>query len=246
MVKRYVNLLELLNKSSHFLFGPRGSGKSTLIKETCLEWADHIDLLDSKVYLRLKGDPSLLRPLITKPMVVIDEIQRIPELLNEVHRLIENEKKRFLLTGSSRRKLKKVGTNLLAGRAFMAELFPLTWFEISRQQKFDLSLYLQSGGLPTAYLGKYPKDYLYAYGEAYLKEEIQMEGWSRHLPNYTRFLQNAALNNGKILNYTKVANDAQLSPNTVRDYYQILKDTLMAFELPPWRGSKKRKADSNS
>ena len=203
-------------------------------------------MLDSKVYLRLKGDPSLLRPLITKPIVVIDEVQRIPELLNEVHRLIENENKRFLLTGSSSRKLKRGGTNLLAGRAFMAELFPLTWFEISRKSNFDLHRYLRFGGLPMAYLGQYPKEYLYAYGESYLKEEIQMEGLTRNLPNYIRFLQSAAFNNARLLNYTKVANDAQLSPNTVRDYYQILVDTLMAFELPPWRKSKKRKSVQTS
>ncbi|MCY4643891.1 MAG: ATP-binding protein [Bacteriovoracales bacterium] len=241
MLQRTLNLSKLLKKSSHFLLGPRGSGKSTLIREEGLHESGLIDLLDSKIYLRLKGDPSLLGSLATRPTTVIDEVQRIPELLNEVHRLIENEGKRFLLTGSSSRKLKRGGANLLAGRAFMAELFPLTWKEISRAQTFDLGRYLLFGGLPMAYLGEHPRDYLHAYGDTYLKEEIQSEGLTRNLPNYTRFLQSAAFNNGRLLNYTKVANDAGLSPNTVRDYYQILQDTLLAFELPPWRGSKKRK-----
>ena len=194
--QRIPNLLKLLEKSSHFLLGPRGSGKSTLIKENCTKTIDYIDLLDSNLYLRLKTDPSLLHSLITHPLVVIDEIQRIPELLNEVHRLIENEGKRFLLTGSSARKLRRGGANLLAGRAFMAEFFPLTWFEISREQNFDLGRYLRFGGLPMAYLGKYPKDYLNAYVDTYLKEEIQTEGLTRNLPNYARFIQSAALNVG--------------------------------------------------
>lgn len=146
-IKRFLNPLHLLEKSSHFLLGPRAVGKSTLIKTYCLNnvpgsktfSVDYINLLDSKIYLRLKADPSLLSSLISKKYVVIDEIQRIPELLNEVHRLIEDKKKRFLLTGSSARKLKRRQANLLAGRAFKAELFPLTWFELEANKKFKLS-----------------------------------------------------------------------------------------------------------
>ncbi|MYD75594.1 MAG: ATP-binding protein [Gammaproteobacteria bacterium] len=241
MIGRQLDLMELLSRSSHFLLGPRGSGKSFLIRANCLEAADYIDLLDSRTYLRLKSDPALLHSLISKPLAVIDEIQRIPELLNEAHRAIETGDKRFLLTGSSARSLRRQGVNLLAGRAFRAELFPLTWFELSRHGNFDLHRYLRLGGLPSAFLREHGEDYLYAYVDTYLKEEIQFEGLVRSLPNYTRFLQSAAFNNSRVLNYAKVANDAQLPPNTVRDYYQILMDTLIGFQIPPWRGSPTRK-----
>lgn len=250
MINRDLNLIELLKKSSHFLLGPRAVGKSTLIKENFLKKTasskslsvDYINLLDSKLYLRLKGDPSLLSSLVSKKYAIIDEIQRIPELLNEVHRLIEDKNKCFLLTGSSARKLKRGNTNLLAGRAFKAELFPLTWFELAAAKKFTLNRYLRFGSLPLAYLGQYREEYLYNYVDTYLKEEIQSEAITRSLPNYTRFLQSAAFNNAQLLNYTKTASDAQLSPNTVRDYYQILEDTLIGFSIPPWVKSVKRKA----
>ena len=248
MITRYLNPLSLLKKSSHFLLGPRAVGKSTLIKEYCLKGSsdsfsvDYINLLDSKIYLRLKNDPSLLSSLINKKYVVIDEIQRIPDLLNEVHRLIEDEGKSFLLTGSSARKLRRGNANLLAGRAFKSELFPLTWFELTASKNFKLNYYLRFGGLPLAYLKKNSDDYLYNYVDAYLKEEIQSEAIVRNLPNYIRFLQSAAFNNAQLLNYTKIANDAQLSPNTVRGYYQILEDTLIGFSVFPWTQSVKRKA----
>lgn len=235
MMDRQLDPMELLNRSSHFLLGPRGSGKSFLIRASCLDAADYIDLLDSRTYLRLKSDPALLHSLISKPLAVIDEIQRIPELLNEAHRAIETGNKRFLLAGSSVWSLRRQGVNWLAGRAFRAELFPLTWFELSRHGNFDLHRYLRLGGLPSAFLGEHGEDYLYAYVDTYLKEEIQFEGLVRSLPNYTRFLQSAAFNNSRVLNYAKVANDAQLPPNTVRDYYRILMDTLIGFQVPPWR-----------
>ena len=239
----------LLKNSSHFLLGPRAVGKSTLIK-TCLGntsdsksfSVNYINLLDSNIYLRLKSDPSSLGSLISKKYVIIDEVQRIPELLNEVHRLIEDEKKRFLLTGSSARKLKRGKANLLAGRAFKSELFPLTWFELTENKKFKLNRYLRYGGLPLSYLKKNSEEYLYNYVDTYLKEEIQSEAIVRNLPNYIRFLQSSAFNNAQLLNYTKIANDAQLSPNTVRDYYQIVEDTLIGFSVFPWTQSIKRKA----
>ncbi len=242
MIPRQLDLLKLLGRSSHFLFGPRGSGKSFLIRETCLDAADYVDLLDSRTWLRLKADPALLHSLVARPLVVIDEIQRVPELLNEVHHAIETKGQRFLLTGSSARSLRRRGVNLLAGRAFRAELFPLTWFELNRHGSFDLHRHLRLGGLPTVWSGEFGEDYLHAYVETYLKEEIQVESLIRSLPNYTRFLHGAAFNNSRILNYAKVANDAQLAPNTVRDYYQILTDTLLGFQVPPWRGAGARKS----
>lgn len=247
IIPRSLNLFSLLKKSSWFLWGPRATGKSTLIKHQLLKGRfknniTYINLLDSKLYLRLKSNPSFLEDLSTTKYIVIDEVQRIPELLNEVHRLIEDYKKRFLLTGSSARKLKRNNTNLLAGRALKIHLFPLTWRDLSQSRKFKLNTYLQFGGLPLSYLKPTRQHYLYSYVDTYLKEEIQAEALVRSLPNYTRFLQSAALNNAQMLNYTKVARDGQLSPNTVRDYYQILEDTLLGFQVLPYTKSKKRKA----
>ena len=254
-IKRQVNLKQQLRQNSHFLLGPRAVGKSALIKQNFFKavttqnqstgyskLVKYINLLDSRVYLRLKADPSLLESMAhQKKYVVIDEIQRIPALLNEVHRLIEEFGTHFLLTGSSARKLKKGDVNLLAGRAFKSSLFPLTWRELSQNKKFNLNRYLLRGGLPLAYLGPHSEEYLYNYVDTYLKEEIQSEALVRSLPNYTRFLQNMALSNAQQINYTKVANSAGLSPNTVRDYFQILEDTLIGFSVSPYRRTKKRK-----
>ena len=224
-MKRLLNLTELLKKNSYFLFGLRGTGKSHLIREQ-LKNISYIRLLKSETYLRLKSRPAELEAMISTDLVAIDEIQQIPEILNEVHHLIEARGIRFLLTGSSARKLRREGANLLAGRAIRAELFPLTWKELRDAEVFDLHRYLQIGGLPLAYLGEGdPWDYLFSYADTYLREEIQAEALVRNLANYIR-----------------VASDAQLSPNTVRDYYQILEDTLLGYQLTSWTGSKKRKA----
>lgn len=204
-----------------------------------------IDLLKSETYLTLIANPSKLEQMISQSQVVIDEIQRIPELLNEVHRLIEEKNISFLLTGSSARQLKRKGVNLLAGRALIANLFPLTWCEITREETFDLEKYLLIGGLPKAYLENIGQDFLFAYVDTYLKEEIFAEALVRNLANYHRFLQAAASANAGIVNFTKIASDAQLSPNTVRDYFQILEDTLIGYMLPPFKGSL-RKAVSAS
>jgi predicted AAA+ superfamily ATPase len=223
------------------LFGPRGTGKSYLIREN-LKNVNYINLLKSETFLRLKTHPSELSAMITESTVAIDEIQRIPELLNEVHHLIEERGIKFLLTGSSARQLKRGGANLLAGRALRADLFPMTWKELSDEGLFELNKYLTFGGLPAAWLDEEPWEYLYAYVDTYLREEIQAEALVRNLGNYSRFLHQSAVRSSEILNYTNIGSDAQISPNTARDYFQILEDTLIGYFLEPWTQSSKRKS----
>ncbi len=241
-IGRILDLTELLKKKSFFLFGPRSTGKSTLVKQQLLNSAGIIDLLDSRLFLRLSGAPHDLEEIINAGntnLVVIDEIQRIPELLNEVHRLIEDRKIRFLLTGSSARKLKRGNANLLAGRVWEAGLYPLTWKEIP---EFNLERYLLFGGLPVVYLSEYPEEELDAYVNTYLKEEVMAEGLIRNLPPFARFLKSMALASGEVINFTKLGNDCQVASSTVREYISLLEDTLVGFLLPAWIESKKRKA----
>ncbi len=244
-LQRILNLPNLLSRKSFFLFGPRATGKSTLIKQQLSASATVIDLLDSRLYLRLLNSPHDLESIIHSDnksgIVVIDEIQRVPELLNEVHRLIENKKLTFLLTGSSARKLRRGKANLLAGRVWEARLFPLTWKEIP---DFNLERFLRYGGLPPVYLSKYPDEELGAYVNTYLKEEIMAEGLIRKLPPFSRFLHAAALTNGEMINFSKLANDCQVPPSTVTEYVGLLEDTLVGFLLPAWTESTKRKAIS--
>ncbi len=244
-LQRILNLPNLLSRKSFFLFGPRATGKSTLIKQQLSASTTVIDLLDSRLYLRLLNSPHDLESIIHSDnksgIVVIDEIQRVPELLNEVHRLIENKKLTFLLTGSSARKLRRGKANLLAGRVWEARLFPLTWKEIP---DFNLERFLRYGGLPPVYLSKYPDEELDAYVNTYLKEEIMAEGLIRKLPPFSRFLHAAALINGEMINFSKLANDCQVPPSTVTEYVGLLEDTLVGFLLPAWTESTKRKAIS--
>ena len=242
--QRELNLLKLLEKKSFFLFGPRSTGKSYLIQQQLAQQALVLNLLKSDLFLRLQENPTHLENLILaeskKPkFVVIDEIQKIPELLDEVHRLIEEKKIFFLLTGSSARKLKRGHANMLAGRAWKAELFPLCWHEIP---DFRLDHYLRFGGLPHIYPSKEPEEELDAYVTIYLKEEILQEGLIRKIPPFSRFLKAAALSNGSLLNFAQVGSDCGVPPATVREYYSILEDTLVGFFLEPWAQSKKRKA----
>lgn len=247
--KRILQLPTLLDKKSYFLFGPRATGKSFLIKQQLGDQAIIINLLKTDNYLRLSAAPYLLEEWIkgmmlnqSNPWIVIDEIQKIPLLLDEVHRLIEEFQWRFLLTGSSARKLKYGNANLLAGRARSAELFPLCWAEIP---DFNLSQYLKWGGLPLIMDSDNPEEDLQSYVNTYLYEEIQSEGFVRNLQAFSHFLQLAAHTSGQILNYSKIANDVGVSVPTIREYYQILEDTLIGFVLPAWTKSKKRKAASS-
>jgi predicted AAA+ superfamily ATPase len=172
--------------------------------------------------------------------VVIDEIQKLPILLDEVHRLMEEKSIKFLLTGSSARKLKKESANMLGGRATQTHLYPLVTDELN--EFFELKRFLLYGGIPRIYLSDDPVSELSDYLSVYLEQEIQLEANIRNLPPFSRFLKMAALTNGQLLNYSSIASDCGLSPNTVREYYQILCDTLIGMRLEPWRDSKKRKA----
>ncbi len=247
---RILQLAPLLKERSYFLFGPRATGKSFLIKQQLAESAVIINLLKTEYYLRLVAAPYQLEELIlaqlknnTEKIIVIDEVQKIPLLLNEVHRLIEEKQWKFLLTGSSARKLKHGQANLLAGRARTAELFPLCWAELS---DFELKKYLLYGGMPLVVNSNEPWEELQSYVSTYLYEEIQAEGFVRNLPAFSKFLQVAAFCNGQILNYSKIANDVSVSLPTIREYYQILEDTLLGFTLQPWTKSIKRKAQATA
>ena len=244
-IKRLVDINVLLDKKSYFLLGPRQTGKTFLIRHT-LENARVYDLLDAEIYLALSHNPGLISEELQPQdrVVVIDEIQRLPELLNEVHRLIETFGIRFLMTGSSARKLRRGGINLLGGRARTKYLHPLTYQEL--HQYFDLSTAMGRGLIPSIYFSDDPNADLQAYAGSYLQQEILAEGATRNIPAFSRFLRVAALCNASIVNFTNVANDAQVARTTVYEYFEILKDTLLLYELPAWRKSKKRKPIASS
>lgn len=244
-IERSLNLPALLEKKSHFVFGPRQTGKTFLIHHS-LKGVRLYDLLDTSIYLALSQNPGRIAQELTPAdrVVAIDEIQRLPVLLNEVHRLIEERGVRFLLTGSSARKLRRGGVNLLGGRARIKYLHPLTFRELGRH--FDLFRAVARGLLPAIYFSDDPRADLQAYAGSYLQQEIIAEGVTRNVPAFSRFLRVAALCNGTIVNFTNVANDAQVARTTVYEYFEILKDTLVLHELPAWRKSRKRKPLASS
>jgi predicted AAA+ superfamily ATPase len=236
---RKLDLVSLLKKRSHFLFGPRGTGKSTLVHQALPE-AHVYDLLDGDTFERLLRRPVLLgEENPPDRIVVIDEIQKLPALLDEVHRLIEKRRQRFLLTGSSARKLRRGGANLLAGRAYQADLFPLIRHEIP---KFDLVSYLNTTGLPEFHGEAYADEFLRAYVGTYLKEEVQAESLVRNLAGFGRFLEVVALGNGEEINYAGIASDCGVPVRTVEGYFSILQDTLTGFSVAAFRRTKKRRA----
>ncbi|MDO9028418.1 MAG: AAA family ATPase [Candidatus Roizmanbacteria bacterium] len=239
-IDRALSLPALMEKKSLFLLGPRQTGKTSLIRHT-LKGARVYDLLDTSVFLALSQNPGRLAQELTPNdrFVVIDEIQRLPILLNEVHRLIEERRIRFLLTGSSARKLRRSGVNLLGGRARTKYLHPLTCRELGRH--FGLFRAIERGLIPSIYFSDDPRADLQSYAGSYLQQEIVAEGATRNVPAFSRFLKVAALCNGTIVNFTNVANDAQVPRTTVYEYFEILKDTLVLHELPAWRNSIKRK-----
>ncbi len=231
--------LDLPRNRSAFLWGPRKVGKSYWIRKH-LPNAIYIDLLQTDTFAEYASQPSLLRERYakTKSLVVIDEIQKLPSLLDEVHGLIENHSVQFLLTGSSARKLKRGQANLLGGRAWRREMRPLCFAEI---QGFDLESVMISGLLPPHFLSSDPIEDLRAYVADYLKEEIAAEALVQNLPAFSEFLRVSALTNSELLNYANVARECGVSAKVVRSYFQILEDTLLGFRVPPWKKSKNRR-----
>ncbi|MBW2661638.1 MAG: ATP-binding protein [Deltaproteobacteria bacterium] len=225
---------------SAFLWGPRKTGKTTLMRQQ-FPRACWIDLLDYDLFLSLSQRPTRLRQMLgaqPSKTVVIDEVQKIPHLMDEIHWLIENAGFQFILSGSSARKFRRGKANLLGGRAWRFELYPLVTKEL---KDFNLDKALSSGLLPSHYLSPDSEMDLKAYVHDYLKEEIQAEALTRNLPAFSRFLQSAAITNGMLLNYSNAARESGVSVKTIREYYQILEDTLIGRQLLPWKKSKKRR-----
>ncbi|MBK8872299.1 MAG: ATP-binding protein [Elusimicrobia bacterium] len=222
-----------LPKQSFFLLGPRGTGKSTWLKES-LSQAHVVDLLDETVYQRCLADPSVFQAEVggqpPSRWIVVDEIQRLPNLLNEVHRAIESSGRRFALCGSSARKLRRTGVNLLGGRALQRFMHPFTPAELG--DAFDVDQALRFGLLPVVLGSTAKAETLVSYAQLYLKEEIQGEALVRNLPGFARFLPIAALLNGQVLNVSNIARDAAVARPTVHGYLDILVDTLLCFRLP--------------
>ncbi len=247
----YNRLISLPKNRSFFLFGQRGTGKSTLLKKLYGDRALLLTLLDSKLFLTLTNASWKIRELVhgRKPeqeIIIIDEIQKLPILLDEVHKMIEEEGLQFILTGSSARKLKRQGTNLLAGRAYEYKLYPLSYLELGKD--FSLMEGLQWGALPKVVTesdsaGK--SEFLYSYIGTYLQEEIILEQVVRQLEPFSRFLEIAAQSNGETVSYSNIAKDSGLTDVTIRNYFEILESTLIGFFLPVYHTSiRKRQRQS--
>ena len=250
-MSHYHRILQLPDLTRHnvFLWGPRQVGKSSWIRKH-LPDAVYIDLLKSDVLSEYASKPSLLReryqaPVGSAPLppIVIDEVQKCPALLDEVHWLIENTPRRFLLTGSSARKLRREHANLLGGRAWRREMRPLTSTEINNGpgEPFDVERAILQGLIPSHYLSSNYKEDLRGYISDYLVEEIASESAVRSLPAFSDFLRVASITNAELLNYTNVAREVGVSAKVVRGYFQILEDTLLGFRIAPWSKSKHRR-----
>jgi len=240
MYKRILDIENRLDDGA-FLFGARQTGKSTLIADR-FKNAIVYDLLKTDLRSRFERHPELLRQLLQdKPsgtIVVIDEIQKVPALMDEVHWLMVNCGIVFLLCGSSARKLKRSGSNTLGGRAHPMSLFPLVSAEIP---DFDVDRAISNGMIPRHYLAENPWRRFKGYVDVYLTEEIKDEGLVRNLDEFRRFLEVAAIMDGEIMNYESVAADCSISARTVREYYLILIDTLLGFEVPAYAKTIRRK-----
>jgi len=240
MFNRKQNFIGAENETV-FLWGARQTGKSTLIKKM-YPGVLHFDLLKTDVFGRLQRDPSQLREIVlttsSASPVVIDEIQKIPELLDEVHWLIENHHYRFILSGSSPRKIIRKKANLLGGRALRYELFPLVSDEIP---DFNLLTALNNGMLPRHYLAANPAKMISGYIGNYLRDEIMAEALIRNISGFSRFLEVAAFSNGEMVNYANIASECGVSAPTIKEYFQILEDTLTGRFLPSFQKRPKRR-----
>lgn len=239
----YHRIFDIENRldEAMFLFGGRQTGKSTLLKERFPK-AVYIDLLKSDVRNRFKQHPEEFRESLLRyppeTLVIVDEIQKVPDLLDEVHWLMVEKGLWFILSGSSARKIKKSGANNLGGRAIPETLFPLVSTEIP---DFDLERAVQNGMIPRHYMVANARNRMRAYIDLYLKEEIIEEALVQNVDDFVRFMEVAAIMDGEILNYENVASDCEVSANTVKAYYKILVDTLLGFEVPAYRKVIKRK-----
>lgn len=240
MYRRIFDIENRLDEAM-FLFGGRQTGKSTLLKERFPK-AVYIDLLKSDVRIRFKQHPEEFRESLLRyppeTLVIVDEIQKVPDLLDEVHWLMVEKGLWFILSGSSARKIKKSGANNLGGRAIPETLFPLVSAEIP---DFDLERAVQNGMIPRHYAVANARNRMRAYIDLYLKEEIIEEALVQNADEFVRFMEVAAIMDGEILNYENVASDCEVSANTVKAYYKILVDTLLGFEVPAYRKVIKRK-----
>ena len=239
----YPRILDIPHESrqSFFLFGPRGTGKTTWLKQRFPD-AVYLDLLDHALYLELLAQPQRLRNLIPPGhdgWVVLDEVQRTPLVLNEVHRLIEETGGRFILTGSSARSLRRRGVNLLGGRAHTHRLYPLTALEAGAD--FSLPRALIHGQLPSAYTQADPERYLASYVENYLRQEVIEEGRTRNLEAFSRFLESASFSQAAPLNVAEVARDVGVDRKTAAAYFDLLEDLLIASRVPVFARRAKRR-----
>ncbi len=236
----YTRLLKPPKDRSFFLFGPRGTGKTTWLKSTFPD-ALYFDLLDSETYNDFLARPNRLDTLIPpswSDIVILYEVQRVPALLHEVHRLIEKRKLRFALTGSSARKLKKGDVNLLAGRALTLAMHPLTSNELGVD--FNVKHLLTFGHLPSTFFGGEPERYLESYVTTYLREEVQQEGLTRNLGSFTRFLEIASFSQGQLLNISEVARECAVHRKVAEHYFSILEDLLIAERISVFSKKAKR------